>query len=164
MSVSKSVSFSFAEREYEEFIRETTSISTKPEALDVLCELTKFSRRELRFMYREFKNECPDGTIREDTFKAIYQQFFPRGTDTSTYAHFVFSSFDLENSGSLTFTVSFLFDLPKGLKNFVSSSNLRLHIKNLFLKTALKLLLKHTPVVRDSLRAMCRSKSEKIFE
>ena len=31
-------------------------------------------------MYREFKNECPDGIIREDVFKSIYQQFFPRGT------------------------------------------------------------------------------------
>lgn len=100
--------FPFPEREYEEYIRETTSISTKPEALDALCELTKFSRRELRFMYREFKNECPDGTIREETFKAIYQQFFPRGTDTSSYAHFVFSSFDLESTGFLTFTVSSL--------------------------------------------------------
>lgn len=85
-------------------------------------------------MYREFKNECPDGTIREDTFKAIYQQFFPRGTDTSTYAHFVFSSFDLENSGSLTFTVSFLFDLLKGLKNFVNSSNLVVVTYDLILK------------------------------
>lgn len=99
-------------------------------------------------MYREFKNECPEGTIREDSFKAIYQQFFPRGTNTSSYAHFVFSSFDLEGTGSLTFTVSFfadLFVLPSSKTNLrVVSYDFLLNIYLLRL-VALKLFLKRSP-------------------
>lgn len=98
--------FFFSEREFDEF--DNTSIGVKPERIDVLCKLTKFSKRELKIMYREFKMECPDGIIREDVFKTIYQQFFPKGTDISNYAHFVFNSFDLENTGAITFTVSYL--------------------------------------------------------
>jgi hypothetical protein len=52
-----------------------------------------------------FVQDCPSGVVREDTFKSIYQQFFPRGSDVSSYAHFVFSTFDNEQTGAITFTV-----------------------------------------------------------
>lgn len=45
--------------------------------------------------------------VKEDTFKMIYAQFFPRGADTSQYAHYVFNTFDQDNTGAITFTVSF---------------------------------------------------------
>ena len=42
----------FAE-EFDELDGNQTRI--KPEAIDVLCRLTKFTKRELQFMYRGFK-------------------------------------------------------------------------------------------------------------
>ncbi|XP_076367731.1 A-type potassium channel modulatory protein KCNIP1-like isoform X2 [Tachypleus tridentatus] len=75
-----------------------------PEALDTLCQITKFNRRELQLMYRGFKQECPTGMVKEDTFKGIYAQFFPKGSETSQYAHYVFNSFDQDHTGSITFT------------------------------------------------------------
>ena len=30
-------------------------------------------------MYRGFKAHCPNGIVKEDTFKIIYAQFFPQG-------------------------------------------------------------------------------------
>ncbi|XP_022250160.1 Kv channel-interacting protein 1-like isoform X2 [Limulus polyphemus] len=75
-----------------------------PEALDNLCEITKFNKRELQLMYRGFKQECPSGMVKEETFKGIYAQYFPRGGDTSQYAHYVFNTFDQDHTGSITFT------------------------------------------------------------
>ena len=31
-------------------------------------------------MYRGFKQECPNGAVNEDTFKEIYEKFFPYGS------------------------------------------------------------------------------------
>ena len=31
-------------------------------------------------MYRGFKQECPNGAVNEDTFKEIYEKFFPHGS------------------------------------------------------------------------------------
>ena len=90
--------------------------------------MTKFSRRELQLMYRGFKQvrqilstvlyhlpclseqECPTGFVKEETFKNIYAQFFPRGADTTQYAHYVFNTFDPNRTGVITFTVSVLRD------------------------------------------------------
>ncbi|XP_022701412.1 Kv channel-interacting protein 1-like isoform X7 [Varroa jacobsoni] len=83
---------------------EGPTVHYKPEAIETLCQLTKFNRRELQLMYRGFKQECPSGMVKEDTFKMIYSQFFPRGADASQYAHFVFNTFDQDNTGAITFT------------------------------------------------------------
>ncbi|XP_053407400.1 Kv channel-interacting protein 4-like isoform X5 [Mercenaria mercenaria] len=74
----------------------------KPEGLDILCKNTKFTRKELQIMYRGFKQECPTGIVNEETFKEIYAQFFPQG-DSSTYAHYVFMTFDHDRNGSISF-------------------------------------------------------------
>jgi hypothetical protein len=34
-----------------------------------MAEETKFTKAEVKFMYRAFKTECPNGIIDEDTFK-----------------------------------------------------------------------------------------------
>lgn len=47
---------------------------------------------------------CPSGVVKEDKFKLIYAQFFPRGADTSGYARFVFNSFDIQRKQEITFT------------------------------------------------------------
>ncbi|XP_067938527.1 calsenilin-like [Watersipora subatra] len=74
----------------------------KPESLDNLCRTTKFSKKELKTMYRGFKQECPCGIANEDTFRIIYSQFFPQG-DSTAYAHYVFNAFDKDKNGSLSF-------------------------------------------------------------
>jgi len=73
-----------------------------PESIDNLQSLTKFSKQELKMLYRNFKNECPNGTINEETLKHIYGQFFPDG-DSDTYAHLVYKSFDRGNLGYINF-------------------------------------------------------------
>ncbi|KAG9509793.1 Calsenilin [Fragariocoptes setiger] len=55
-------------------------------------------------MYRGFKQLCPSGVVKEDKFKLIYAQFFPRGADTNQYARFVFNTFDVQNKQEITFT------------------------------------------------------------
>jgi Ca2+-binding EF-hand superfamily protein len=40
--------------------------------------------------------------VSEETFKNIYRQFFPFA-ETSTYAHLIFSTFDFNASGFVTF-------------------------------------------------------------
>ncbi|XP_072122821.1 calsenilin-like isoform X5 [Mobula birostris] len=42
--------------------------------------------------------------VDEQTFKAIYCQFFPQG-DVTTYAHFLFNAFDTDKSGAIRFEV-----------------------------------------------------------
>lgn len=77
--------------------------------------------RKLCFHFLLLFQECPSGMVKEETFKMIYSQFFPRGADASQYAHFVFNTFDQDNTGAITFTVSdfhlftFLFFLPSFL-------------------------------------------------
>lgn len=80
------------------------TVRFKPESLDNLVKLTKFNKRELKLMYRGFKQLCPSGVVKEDKFKLIYAQFFPRGADTSGYARFVFNSFDIQRKQEINFT------------------------------------------------------------
>ncbi|CAM1316766.1 KCNIP4 (predicted) [Pycnogonum litorale] len=82
---------------------EGQAVHYRPESIDALCRVTKFNKRELKSMYRGFKQECPTGVVREETFKEIYARFFPRGADSSQYAHYVFNTFDQDSSGALSF-------------------------------------------------------------
>lgn len=51
----------------------------RPDSLAQICKTTKFSESEIKRMYRGFKAHCPNGMVKEDTFKVIYAQFFPQG-------------------------------------------------------------------------------------
>ncbi|XP_045457128.1 Kv channel-interacting protein 1 [Melitaea cinxia] len=73
-----------------------------PVALEELCRQTKFSKQEIRVMYRGFKTECPEGVVHEDSFKDIYAKFFPHG-NSALYAHYVFKAFDVNCSGAISF-------------------------------------------------------------
>ncbi|XP_046384403.1 Kv channel-interacting protein 4-like [Ischnura elegans] len=75
----------------------------RPERLEAIRRATRFSRKEIQFVYRAFKQECPSGMVSEDTFKAIYAKFFPQG-DSSQYAHFVFRALDKNKTGTITFS------------------------------------------------------------
>ncbi|XP_051240327.1 Kv channel-interacting protein 2-like isoform X3 [Dicentrarchus labrax] len=81
---------------------ELSTVCYRPEGLDRLVQQTNFTKKELKVLYRGFKNECPSGVVNEETFKSIYSQFFPQG-DSSMYAHFLFEAFDTNNNGSVSF-------------------------------------------------------------
>jgi len=70
--------------------------------LEDLIKITQFSKSEIRMMYRGFKQECPGGEVNEDTFKEIYEKFFPQGNATC-YAHHVFKAFDVNTTGAISF-------------------------------------------------------------
>ncbi|KAH8399209.1 hypothetical protein KR215_004857 [Drosophila sulfurigaster] len=78
-----------------------------PVALEDLCRQTKFTKQEIRVMYRGFKTECPEGVVHEDCFKDIYAKFFPHG-NSSLYAHYVFKAFDVNCNGAISFRVIML--------------------------------------------------------
>lgn len=74
----------------------------RPVALEDLCRQTKFTRQEIRVMYRGFKQECPEGVVQEDAFRDIYSKFFPHG-NVNLYAHYVFKAFDVNCNGAISF-------------------------------------------------------------
>ena len=65
----------------------------KPNDLEQMANDTKFSKEEVRYLYRAFKQECPNGIVDEETFKDVYEKIFPLG-DASHYAHLVFATID----------------------------------------------------------------------
>ena len=64
-----------------------------------MSQETKFTRAEVKFLYRAFKQECPNGIIDEETFKEVYENIFPLG-DASKYASLVFKCIDKEDTGT----------------------------------------------------------------
>ena len=74
----------------------------KPSSIEEISKETKFTKSEVKFLYRSFKHECPNGNIDEDRFKEVYENIFPLG-DASKYAHLVFQSIDREDTGWITF-------------------------------------------------------------
>uniref|UniRef100_A0A8C7X1Q4 Potassium voltage-gated channel interacting protein 2 n=1 Tax=Oryzias sinensis TaxID=183150 RepID=A0A8C7X1Q4_9TELE len=97
---------------------ELSTVCHRPESMDKLEELTKFTKKELQVLYRGFKNECPSGVVNEDNFKTIYSQFFPQG-DSSMYAHFLFEAFDTNKNGSVSFE-DFVFGLSIILRGTIN--------------------------------------------
>lgn len=87
----------------------------KPSSVDEMAEETKFTRAEVKFLYRAFKQECPNGIIDEETFKEVYENIFPLG-DASKYASLVFKCIDKEETGGITFGdfMEFLSIMSKG--------------------------------------------------
>uniref|UniRef100_A0A915JAN4 EF-hand domain-containing protein n=1 Tax=Romanomermis culicivorax TaxID=13658 RepID=A0A915JAN4_ROMCU len=81
----------------------------RPETLQQLCKLTKFSKKELQIMYRGFKEGCTSGLLTLEQFKDIYARFFPQGGDvdvlmnSSHYATFIFNTFDTDSNGQISF-------------------------------------------------------------
>ncbi|KFM63768.1 Calsenilin, partial [Stegodyphus mimosarum] len=53
-------------------------------------------------MYQGFKQVCPTGVVNENTFKDIFNSYFPQG-DASLYAHYVFKACDQQNNGTINF-------------------------------------------------------------
>lgn len=87
----------------------------KPNDLEQMANETKFTKDEVRYLYRAFKQECPNGIVDEETFKDVYEKIFPLG-DASHYAHLVFAAIDRDKTGGITFGdfMEFLSVISKG--------------------------------------------------
>ena len=87
----------------------------KPMRVREMAENSKLSEQEVKFLYRSFKQECPNGIIDQETFTAIYGKIFPLGNPTK-YAQFLFKSIDREHQCGITFRdfMSFLSLVSKG--------------------------------------------------
>ncbi|XP_063721887.1 neuronal calcium sensor 1-like isoform X2 [Symsagittifera roscoffensis] len=77
-------------------------VHAKPHSIEQLTRNTLFERHEIKDIYRRFKQECPNGYLTEETFRRVFQQFFPVG-DTNQYAHFVFNTFERDPYGNVLF-------------------------------------------------------------
>ena len=99
----------------EKIIELLQPVRYKPSSVEEISKETKFTESEVKFLYRSFKQECPNGIIDEDRFKEIYENIFPLG-DASKYAHLVFHSIDTEDTGGITFGdfMEFLSVISKG--------------------------------------------------
>ena len=86
-----------------------------PCSVDELCRRTQLEPREVKRLYRAFKQLCPDGISCEESFKEIFEQIFPLG-DSSKYAHLVFMAIDRENIDRVTFGdfIEFLSTMTNG--------------------------------------------------
>jgi len=73
-----------------------------PDELRELEESTYFDKRELQKWFREFMKDCPSGTLSQDDFVRIYQQFFPHG-NPAKFARHVFKVFDVNSDGCCSF-------------------------------------------------------------
>jgi Ca2+-binding EF-hand superfamily protein len=78
----------------------------RPDSLAQICKTTKFSEPEIKRMYRGFKNHCPNGMVKEDTFKIIYAQFFPQGGEY----HVVNAAYSASHNPCLISFPLFLFE------------------------------------------------------
>jgi Ca2+-binding EF-hand superfamily protein len=87
----------------------------KPNDLEQMARDTRFTKDEVRYLYRAFKQECPNGIVDEETFKDVYEKIFPLG-DASHYAHLVFAAIDRDKTGGITFGdfMEFLSVISKG--------------------------------------------------
>ncbi|CAF5128413.1 unnamed protein product, partial [Rotaria sp. Silwood1] len=50
-----------------------------PKSLEEIVRITKFTKSEIRLLYKGFKQECPSGAVTEREFQTIYSHFFPHG-------------------------------------------------------------------------------------
>ncbi|CAF4008433.1 unnamed protein product, partial [Rotaria sordida] len=73
-----------------------------PRSLDEIMKCTRFSKSEIRLLYRSFKEECPGGNVSEERLREIYLQFFPQGNPIK-YSHFLFTIMDRNHKGTFTF-------------------------------------------------------------
>ncbi|OQV20816.1 putative Kv channel-interacting protein 4 [Hypsibius exemplaris] len=73
-----------------------------PESVESMCRQTHYTPREVRMIYRAFKQECPTGIVYEQQFKELYSQYFPLG-DARPFSGLLFSNIDHNRNGWITF-------------------------------------------------------------
>ncbi|PAA63981.1 hypothetical protein BOX15_Mlig010014g1, partial [Macrostomum lignano] len=87
----------------------------KPPPIRLLAQRSKFSERELRLLYRGFKQDCPTGLVREEHICGIFAQLFPFG-NPAPFARIIFNWLDVDKKESLPFHqyVMWLSELARG--------------------------------------------------
>lgn len=65
--------------------------------IDELISITKFTRTEIQYIYRDFKQKCPSGILTEKNLKEIYSYYFPCG-DCTIFAKHLFSALAQHNT------------------------------------------------------------------
>ncbi|CAF2763889.1 unnamed protein product [Rotaria sp. Silwood2] len=73
-----------------------------PRSIEEIMKCTRFSKSEIRLLYRTFKQECPGGNVNEERLRGIYLQFFPQG-NAIKYTRYLFSMIDRNHKGTFTF-------------------------------------------------------------
>ncbi|BHF65706.1 hypothetical protein SprV_0200871900 [Sparganum proliferum] len=74
-----------------------------PPSLRKMESQTNFTAKELRILYRGFKNACNSGLATKDSFYKAFDNIFPTAASHS-YASLTFKAFDLDGRGSITFS------------------------------------------------------------
>ncbi|CAB3400737.1 unnamed protein product [Caenorhabditis bovis] len=74
----------------------------RPPSIESIFRSTKFSRQEIQYLYRTFKELWPNGMVHLHQFQMIYAEIFTRG-NSAAYAEMVFKNIDRNKIGSITF-------------------------------------------------------------
>uniref|UniRef100_A0A914XGN6 EF-hand domain-containing protein n=1 Tax=Plectus sambesii TaxID=2011161 RepID=A0A914XGN6_9BILA len=90
--------------------------NTQPPSLTDLARATGFNRHWLTFVYRNFKQHCPNGRMTAAQWKKIFSSIIPTGADYS-FADRMFKSMDPCQAGCVTFEdlILCVFDLSTDL-------------------------------------------------
>lgn len=70
-----------------------------------MCDETYFNRKEIKTIYRKFKETSTTAIIHRDIVRNLFMCLF--NGDTEHYADIIFNSFDVDNNGAITFDVGF---------------------------------------------------------
>ncbi|CAF1205753.1 unnamed protein product [Rotaria sp. Silwood1] len=73
-----------------------------PKSIEEIVRITKFSKSEIRLLYKGFKQECPHGAVTQREFQTIYSHFFPHG-NCQNYTSFLFRVLDRRKRMYFTF-------------------------------------------------------------
>ncbi|PAA58983.1 hypothetical protein BOX15_Mlig010605g1 [Macrostomum lignano] len=87
----------------------------RPPPIKQLARQSRFSERELRLLYRGFKQHCPSGLATEEHICSIFGLLFPFG-NPAPFARIVFNWLDVDRRGELPFHryVAWLSQLARG--------------------------------------------------
>lgn len=71
-----------------------------------LILMFRFTKAEIKYLYRVFKAECPNGFLTEEMFHKIFSAFFPWGEEPYQSK---LLQFDTDNKAIVSLSVTVLF-------------------------------------------------------
>ncbi|UJR20814.1 hypothetical protein I4U23_023926 [Adineta vaga] len=80
----------------------TSPISRPTCSIAELMKKTKFSKEQIRHLYRTFKQDSPSGQVSKEHFASIFATLFPTG-ECYRYSIFLFRNIDRSNTGMIQF-------------------------------------------------------------
>ncbi|KAL7669102.1 hypothetical protein ACOME3_009771 [Neoechinorhynchus agilis] len=79
-----------------------TSHRCTVKSLDDFVSRTNFTKKEVQFLYRKFKQDFPGGAASEQDFLNVYRKMFPH-SDTCKYSRYIFSALNRSQTQFVTF-------------------------------------------------------------